>query len=170
MLPSQGRRILAGLYPVALLLILSPLIDLATAVWPIRPSEVSWRFGTFGLITGALVTPIIGLVLLQVAAALLGHLITLRVVSVLQLLLALFLVVGTALFVLDAVQLRGTVVEAAKVTYDLAAMKALVTALLELVVLGWIGVGGLSAASAESKRIGSRDPAASLVIGRGVES
>lgn len=170
MLPSQGRRILGGLYPVALLLILSPLIDLATAVWPIRPSEVSWRFGTFGLITGALVTPIIGLLLLQVAAALLDHVLTLRVVSVLQLIAAVFLLVGIALFVLDAVQLRGTVTAAAKVSYDLAATKALVTALLELVVLGWIGMGGLRAASAVGKRLGSRDPSASLVVGRGAES
>jgi hypothetical protein len=170
MLPSQGRRILQGLYPVALLLILSPLIDLATAVWPIRPSEVSWRFGTFGLITGALVTPILGLVLLQGAAALLDHVKTLRVVSVLNLVAALLLVFGTALFLLDAVQLRGTVVETARRSYDLAASKAVVTALLEIVVLGWIGLAGIRAASAEGKRVANRDPASSLVVGRNFES
>lgn len=170
MLPSQGRRILQGLYPVALLLILSPLIDLATAVWPIRPSEVSWRFGTFGLITGALVTPILGLVLLQSAAALLEHLTALRVASMLNLVAALLLVFGTALFLLDAVQLRGTVVETAQRSYDLAASKAVVTALLEIVVLGWIGLAGIRAARAEGKRVASRDPASSLVVGRNFES
>src|SRR4051794_17704974 len=137
MIPSQGRRILGGLYPVALLLIVSPLIDLATAVWPIRPSEVSWRFGTFGLITSALVTPIVGIVLLQAAAALLGHARTLWVASVLSVVAGALLLIGTALFLLDAVQLRGTVVEAARQSYDLAAIKALLTGALEVFVLGW---------------------------------
>jgi hypothetical protein len=169
MLPSQTRRVLAGLYPVALLLILSPLVDLLSAVWPIRPSEVSWRFGTFGLITSALVTPIVGLVLLQGAAALLDHVKTLRVVSALNLVVAVLVVVGAALFLLDAVQLRGTVMKTAQQSYDLAAAKALVTALLEVCALGWTGMGGIRAAGAEGKRLANRDPASSLVIGRGSE-
>lgn len=166
MISSQGRRILRGLYPVGLLLILSPLLDLATAVWPLRAGEVSWRFGTFGLITGALITPILGLVLFQGAATLLDHLKTLWTVSLIDLILGLLLLAGIALFALDAVQLRGAVAAAARRSYDAAAIKALLTALLEVVVLGWVGIGGIRAVSAERKRIGARESSAQLVVGR----
>jgi cytochrome bd-type quinol oxidase subunit 2 len=169
MLSAQDRRILGGLYPVALLLILSPLLDLATAVWPVRPTEVSWRFGTFGLITSALITPILGLAVLQGVAAFLEKFRAVRVVSAVNVLVGVLLV-GTALFLLDAVQLRGTVTEAAKQSYDAAALKALVTALLEVVVVLWIGIVGMRVASADSKRAGSRDRGSPLVVGRGAES
>jgi cytochrome bd-type quinol oxidase subunit 2 len=170
MLSAQDRRILGGLYPVALLLILSPLLDLATAVWPVRPTEVSWRFGTFGLITSALITPILGLAVLQGVAAFLEKFRAVRVVSAVNVLVGVLLLVGTALFLLDAVQLRGTVTEAAKQSYDAAALKALVTALLEVVVVLWIGIVGMRVASADSKRAGSRDRGSPLVVGRGAES
>jgi hypothetical protein len=60
-------------YCVAVLLVVTPLVDLVANVWPPRLSAVEWRFGTFGLLSGFLLTPLLGMVLATAAAALLEH-------------------------------------------------------------------------------------------------
>jgi hypothetical protein len=132
------RRVVAALYPVAALLILAPVVDLAGAVLPPRLAEVTWRFGTFGLFANALLTPVLGLTLLVIATILQGRRGATRVLAVVLALLAVLLLIGTVLFALDFVQLRGTVAAQAKQSYDVAALKALIDALLTCIVTGWL--------------------------------
>ena len=60
---TTGRR-LAGLtgagYFVAFLLISLSLFDFAGTLWPFLPSEASWRYGSVGILSGFLLTPMIG--------------------------------------------------------------------------------------------------------------
>jgi hypothetical protein len=147
----RGRSIVWALYAVALVLLVSPLVDLVGAVWPPRMGEVSWRFGAFGLTTSALVSPILGFAMLKVAGVLLDHRGVVRTVAVIDLILMLVLLGGLAFFALDFVQLRATLAASSLGQYDMAGFKAAVNGLLELIVLGWMGVAGLRAAGGPGK-------------------
>lgn len=147
----RGRSIVWALYAVALILLVSPLVDLVGAIWPPRMGEVSWRFGAFGLTTSALVSPILGFAMLKVAGVLLEHRGVVRTVAVIDLVLMLVLLGGVAFFALDFVQLRATLAASSLGQYDMAGFKAAVNGLLELIVLGWMGVAGLRASSGPGK-------------------
>ncbi|HEU5169933.1 MAG TPA: hypothetical protein VFU46_05320 [Gemmatimonadales bacterium] len=151
MTSSRGRTVLAALLPVALLLIMSPLADLIAALLPVRASEVSWRFGAYGLLVNALVTPILGLSIITVTSALRERRRATVTVSAVNALLALLLIGGFALFVLDYFQLRQAVGAASRGAYDAAAFKAMIVAALEAGVLGWLAVVGFRAASVGSE-------------------
>lgn len=147
----RGRTIVWAIYAVALILLVSPLIDLIGAVWPPRVGEVSWRFGAFGLATSALVSPILGLAMLKIGGVLLEHRRFVRVVAGVDLLLLLLLLGGIVFFALDFLQLRATLAASSLGQYDLAGFKAAVNGLLDLIVLGWMGVAGLRASAGPDK-------------------
>jgi hypothetical protein len=132
---SRGRTVVGVLVPVALLLIVSPAADLVAALIPIRPGEVSWRFGAYGLITNSLITPILGLAIILVVSEHQEWTRSMTVTAAVCALLALMLVAGFALFVLDYIQLRQAVGRAARGPYDAAAFKAMLVAALEAGVL-----------------------------------
>jgi hypothetical protein len=163
----RGRSIVWVLDAVALVLLVSPLVDLLGAIWPARMSEVSWRFGAFGLTTSALVSPILGFALLKVAGVLLDQRGVVRAVAIIDLLLLLLLLVGLGFFALDYLQLRATLAPASLPQYDMAGFKAALNGLIELIVLGWMGVAGLRASGRHAKPTashGSRGEAG-LIVG-----
>jgi len=142
MTTDRFRAVLPPLSAVAFLLIASPAVDLIGAIVPPRPGEVSWRFGVFGLFTNALVTPMLGLAIMQVVANLLEQSKTVRRIAVFNLILAIVLVLGLGLFILDYLQLRQAVTGSSRNAYDAAAIKALLVGVLELAVLVWLVVSG----------------------------
>ena len=164
---SRGRSIVWVLYAVALALLVSPLVDLIGAVWPARMSEVSWRFGAFGLTTSALVSPILGFAFLKIGGVLLEHRGLVRTIAIIDLVLLLLLVVGLAFFALDFLQLRPTLSTASLAQYDMAGFKAAVNGLIELIVLGWMGVAGLRASAHGGKPAGGHGSRgeAGLIVG-----
>jgi hypothetical protein len=142
MTTDRLRAVLPPLSAVAFLLVASPAVDLIGAILPPRPAEVSWRFGAFGLLTNALVTPILGLAIMQIVAILLEQWKTARRLTYLNLILAVALLLGLGLFVLDYIQLRHAVTGSSRAAYDAAAIKAFLVAVLELGVLVWLVVSG----------------------------
>lgn len=161
----KGRSIVWAVYAVALILLVSPLVDLIGAVWPPRMGEVSWRFGAFGLTTSALVSPILGFAMLKVAGVLLEHRNVVRAVAVIDLILLFVLLVGLAFFALDFVQLRATLATSSLPQYDLAGSKAALNGLLELIVLGWMGVAGLRASAGAGKGAAQHGREEGLIVG-----
>ena len=150
----RGRSIVWTLHAVALALLVSPLVDLIGAIWPARLSEVSWRFGAFGLTTSALVSPILGFALLKVGGVLLEQRLLVRTVAIVDLLLLLLLMVGLGFFALDFLQLRATLAVSSQAQYDMAGFKAAVNGLVELIALGWMGVAGMRASAPHAKPSG----------------
>jgi hypothetical protein len=142
MTSDRVRAILPSLNAVAILLIASPAIDLVGAIVPPRFGEISWRFGVFGLLTNALVTPMLGLAVMQVVATLLERGRTVRRIAVLNLIIDVVLVLGLGLFILDFLQLRQAVTGTSRGAYDAAAIKALLVGVLEIGVLAWLVVAG----------------------------
>jgi hypothetical protein len=147
----KGRSIVWVLYAVALVLLVSPLLDLIGAAWPPRMGEVSWRFGAFGLTTSALVSPILAFAMAKIAGVLLEHRVFVRVVAIVDLVLLLLLLAGLVFFALDFLQLRATLASSSLSQYDTAGFKAAVNGVLELIVLAWMGVAGLRASAGGGK-------------------
>jgi hypothetical protein len=149
---SGGRTVVGVLVPVALLLIASPLADLVAALVPMRPGEVSWRFGAYGLLINALVTPIVGLAIIEIVGGLQHRARLMAIMAAVCGLLALVLVGGFALFLLDYLQLRQAVGRLARGPYDSAAIKAMIVSVIEAVVLLWLAIVGFRASGVTDAR------------------
>ena len=128
--PNVHERLKLVAVPAYLLgfaLFVEPLSDAFFAVWPFRPAVRGWRFGSVGIFSGGLMTPLLALFVVTCTAVVIGHRRVRRVVGWLAAVLCLFLVLITGVFVFDAVgtaptleeveglsesQFRGTVVRA----------------------------------------------------------
>ncbi len=164
----QLRPWLFGLYALAALLFLQPFIEAFAATWPPRAGEVGWRFAVTGILYTMLPTVLFALLIAAVAAFFLGHRTGLRVVGVVALVLGVVVILLTASFTLDAVQLRRIVRTEARGGYDLAGIKAVVTALLAIASCSALGIGAFRA----TQRIGpapvarKRAPGEGLLVGQ----
>lgn len=136
------------LYAVALLLILLPVTDFVSNVWPLQPGDFRWRFGMVGLLSGFLLTPMLGIALAATVAAIAEEMQMLRLVSVVAAAGALMLVVLVALFALDVIQLRPEVPMERRGPFDFANVRAVVKHLLAAGTLGWTALVGWRCASA----------------------
>ncbi len=147
-------------YLAALVIVVFPFVELVLTVWPPSPGVVSWRYGTVGLLARAIMTPLVGLVIIQATATLLGHARVQRAVTVLGLAGAVVLLLTAALFALDLVQFRGQVRDAAKRAFDVSGLVVLLKLLAGALVLAAFGVVGLRSArrAAASEARHHREP------------
>jgi hypothetical protein len=99
--------VVRGLYLFALVLVASPLADLASTVWPMRPTDLPWRYGFLGLGAGYLHTPILGLTLAMMVAWWTDDPSVTRAVGIVMLASSLVLLIAMGMFMLDVLQMRG---------------------------------------------------------------
>lgn len=134
-------------YVVTATLLLLPLAEFLASVWPLHPGEVRWRFGAVGLFSGALLVPVLAVLLAYAVALLLEHRMVQRVISVLSGLVALLLVAASVGFILDTLQMRSQVRPEAHHAFDVASalgLAKLLVGALGLVCLslaGWRSAG-----------------------------
>jgi hypothetical protein len=107
--PSVYNRIAPCLYLLALILFIVPFVDAAVSITPFHVRNVQWRFGAVGLLTNTLLTPAVGFMLAVVTAALLQHIRTQRVLSIVAWIGAVVLLGLLVVFALDALQTRAMV-------------------------------------------------------------
>ena len=161
----HARPWLHGLYLLALVLLVQPLIETVAATWPVRPSLVGWRFAFTGIFYTMLPTTLVALLIAAGGAWLLGHRIMLRTVAAVSVLLAGMIVLLTVSFGLDALQMRKLVRVEAKSGFDAASLKAVLTAGFAVIACVTLSVGGFRATrKATGER--RRQPGEGLVIGR----
>ncbi len=132
-----------GLYLFALVLFASPLIDLVSTVWPLRASDLGWRYGFLGLAAGYLHTPILALVLAMGVAFWQGHAGTLRSLAILSTVAAIAFVPVMAMWTLDVVQMRGLRVEETQTGILVGGVIQEFKYLGACLVLACLGVGGV---------------------------
>lgn len=147
----RARRFAAAAYLLAALLVLFPVFDVVAAAWPIRLGMVNWRYGTVGLFSRVLVTPLLGLLLACGVAVALDQMRVLRVLAVLNGAVAVALLVVITLFMLDAVQLRAQAAEALRGGLDAASVIALTKYGLSFLVSAALAVGGWQASRSAVK-------------------
>ena len=161
---SGPLEFLSGpLYLIALLLIATPLIDFAANAWPARAGDVAWRYGAVGLLSGYVLTPLLGLGLAGAIAVTLEHRLVLRSLVIISWVGALVLVAASVDFSLDALQLRHNVPAPQGRNFDLGAAKALLKHVSVAMALAWLGTAMLRSLRAIRVARGERGPVAPLV-------
>ena len=98
--------LIRGIYLFGIALILHAVIDVSTTVWPLRVTEMLWRYGFLGLGAAYLQTPTLGLLLIAGTALWQGDLGLARGVGAVLMVGAVVLMLAVAIFMLDVVQVR----------------------------------------------------------------
>jgi hypothetical protein len=140
--PAGGDALIAPLYFLAALLLVTPVIDFFTSILPFRFSELQWRFASVGLLSGFLLTPLLGTALLMGVAHYARHMRTQRLFAIVNLAITVLFVLLLLAFLLDVLQLRNAVQPEAQSAFAAAASKAALKHLTFIVALGWLSWTG----------------------------
>jgi hypothetical protein len=159
------QRYAKGLYPVALLLIVVPVTDIALRAFPPQFGTLQWRFATVGLLLGNYGTILLGLGLLGLVAALLAHRGVLRGIGLVCLLLAVVTLAVLVLFGLDAIQIRRLAQPGFKRQILTSSLGALFTGTVGAVALATLGRAALAASRGGRAATATRKAASPLVVG-----
>lgn len=166
-----GRLSGAAYFTIGLLVVL-PFIDLAANLWPWQPGSVDWRFGAYGLLSGYLMTPMIGVAVALLAAVAWGHRRVARLLGATSLGLGILILVGAGLFALDVLQLRASIPPEGLSRFDVGGAKAIVKNGSMAVALVWLGIAAWRAtpatavaARATGRGVPADDAAAVLIRG-----
>jgi hypothetical protein len=162
-LPAARPLALAG-YPIALLLIVTSLLDTLPKILPADVGSRDWRYGALGLVFNSMVTPLLGLAIAAAAAIVARHWGTVRLISVVFLALAVLAVLGGLLFIVDFSALASSLSERVTPGFKVATWKTVAIVLLAAPVAAWLGIGGLRAARADVGPAGSQG-SSGLVVG-----
>ncbi len=122
-------------YLLAFLLVVIPLFDAGTSMWPLRLGDERWRFGAIGSLTNITLVPLLGLLLALSFAVFLDHRRTRRFLGWICGLMALGLAALGVLFILDYFQARATVRPQFQSVVTIATTTALVKDLVTIIVL-----------------------------------
>jgi hypothetical protein len=127
------------LYAVAAMLIVVPLSELGAQLgWTVQPGVLNWRTGAVGLLSGVVMTPMVGLLIAVVTACVFEHRWAQRGLAILAGLGALAAVAILAGFTLDAFQLRPAVAANMQRSFTFAMVKAIINFSLSSITLAII--------------------------------
>jgi hypothetical protein len=156
-------------YLVAALLAIVPLMDVNLAVLPMRVAEVEWRVGAAGLLSRALLTPVLGALIAFATALLLDQRRVLRVFSIVGGISVGLIVAAIALLLLDGLQLRGQVPARSRTAFDVASLVALGKYAMTAIVMLAVAVSARRASRGERSLdrsiVGAPRDAIPLVVG-----
>jgi hypothetical protein len=136
-----------GIYLFGLALILTAAIDLFTTVWPLRPTDIAWRYGFLGLTAGYLQTPTLGLLVIALTAAWQRRPLILHTVGSVSLALALILLLAMGMFALDVLQIRELRAAEGQATVLAGGLFQEVKYFVAFLVLTFMGYGSVKTAS-----------------------
>lgn len=138
----DAEELIGPLYFTAFLLVATPLLDFGSGILPLNFANVQWRFGVVGLLSGFLMTPVLGVLLAMGVAHYAEHYAVQRVVAVLNLIVAGLFLALLVLFALDIVQLNSVVQPEAAGQFHTAATKAAAKHIAFVALEVWLGVAG----------------------------
>jgi hypothetical protein len=139
----ESRQLAWPAYLVSLGMIFLPLSDVATSLYPWRFMDARWRFGAVGLVSNALLIPVVGLFLALVMSTLLDHRVLRRTIGILCGLGAVICLVAAGLFGLDALQTRANVPPQMHASFTVATLAAAFKTLLAIATLAALSVAAL---------------------------
>jgi hypothetical protein len=142
--------LLLGGYVLGVFLIIAPVVTLMSGVYPFVFSAATWRFATYGLAMEASIVPLIGVFVVSVTAAAAGHRLLSRIGMVALVLVALTGAATTALFALDAMQVRTNIRPEIRSKWDITTARTMAVGLFYVVTLLFVAYGNHRAASARS--------------------
>jgi uncharacterized membrane protein YuzA (DUF378 family) len=133
-----------------------PIADSLLGIIPVRLHAIEWRIANIGFLSGALTIPLVGFVMASVAAHLLGHRKTQRILATFYALLGLLVLMSLALFTFDVLQYRPQVRPELRRTYELVGIKAMLAQGILALVLLALGVASLQHSRASARREGRK--------------
>lgn len=138
------RHLALAMYAVAAMLVLIPLTEFAGQLgWTVQPGLLNWRTGSVGLLSGAVLTPTVGMLLAVITASVFGHRAAARGLAIVAGVGAVLMLLVIGVFALDVLQLRPAVVSDMQRSFTLAAVKALINFSVTAVTLGAICISGM---------------------------
>jgi hypothetical protein len=160
--PLAGRLRAPGYVLLGLMGVL-PVLDFLIVAWPMKPSEVTWRFGAFGQLSASAAAPLVALLLLYALAYACADRKMLRFCAAITIVYALLLITATLSFPLDALEMRRRVPTASQTKFGLASGDAVIR-------LALYSIGALVLAASQWRsarllaRIEAKAPDASSVL------
>lgn len=124
-------------------MIVIPIVDTATSLFPWHLFDSRWRFGAVGMLSNALLIPTSGLLVAFVTALVLNHNPVRRTIGIFGFVAAGLCVVALGMFALDSLQTRAVVRPEMRLSFNVAAITAALKTLLAGVTylaFGWAGV------------------------------
>ena len=97
------------MYFVAIVLVVIPVFDAATSVWPFHIANAQWRFAIVGLLSNALLLPMIGAVMAVTIAVVQEHERTQKYLGIASWVLAALMIVTLVTFGLDTLQSKAAI-------------------------------------------------------------
>jgi hypothetical protein len=163
---TANRRIILPAYLVAFSLAVIPPIDALMQTMPLRFGDMRWRWGTFGLLSNAMVIPMIGFLIAFVVATVFEQRAVQRVLGAVAGVIAVATLFGLGMFALDCVQLHKDVAPKMQVAFNVACTTGGLKALFGTLTLLAFAWGGLTGSKRKAARAtgaivigGSRRPA-----------
>lgn len=147
----DSRQLAWPAFLVSAALILFPLADSVTSLYPWNIADPRWRFGAIGLLSNALILPVLGALIAHVTAAVLRHRAMRRLIGVVATLAGAVIMASLAIFALDALQTRASVQPQMQLSFTVATITAAVKTLLAGATLLAIGITTLRALRAERR-------------------
>ena len=144
----QSRHLAWPAYLVALTMMLAPLVDIWTTLFPWNFGEARWRFGAVGLLSNALMIPLAGLLIAFAIAWSREQRTMLRAVGVIGVLGALVCLLALFGFALDALQTRSQVRPEMRLSFNVASVTAALKTILGGATFLAFGLSGWRAAKA----------------------
>lgn len=170
LLDSTVQRYTKGLYGVALLLIVVPLVDILLRSFAGEVGSLQWRFGSVGLLFGNMGTIVLGTGLAGLVAAILGHRGVLRAIGFFSVLMAVVVLALLVLFALDAIQMRRLVAVAMKRSILVSSAGAAFSATFAMLALVTLGRSSLIASRADRPSAGRTKAAPSPLVAQAAPS
>jgi hypothetical protein len=121
-------------------LILIPLVDAFTTLYPWNVGDARWRFGAVGLVSNAVLLPLLGLLLAYITALWFNQRTMRRVIGVLSFVGAGIALLAIVMFGLDAVQTRASVRDELHLSFAVASVTAALKTLIAAATLLGLGV------------------------------
>ncbi len=161
--PDGAEALVAPLYFLAFLLTATPVMDFVTSILPMRMSDIEWRFASVGLLSGFLLTPLLGIGLAMAVAHFADQGRLQRTMAILNLSIAVIFVALLVAFLLDILQLKSAVQAEAQEAFVSAAVKAVIKHVCFVIALGFLGWRGFRMSRWSLPE--ARRPQSSVLIG-----
>lgn len=149
---QNARYLTVPAYLVAVAMILIPLADSFTTLFPWNVGDARWRFGAVGLISNALMIPLAGLLVAFTVAWMREQRLVLRAIGVLGFLGVLVCLIALIAFALDALQTRAQVRVEMRLSFNVASITAAIKTLLAGATFLAFGVSGWRASRVTTRK------------------
>ena len=168
---TQLRMLGSVMYFAAVALIINYFAQLTIQVWPIKVSELNWRVGAAGLFMDALLSTVVPLVMIYVAAFMNNDRKMISAMRILSLIVGIVTIGLLFAFALDSVQIRAALPQNVKGNFMKVALRAALIGTLLAVLFIWVGLTmGKVLKSQGTARAGTGARDEMLMVGTAVPS